>query len=194
MLRHFGSCAGSSTFSLKCSALSCTALGYRRSGHCREPWLGTLSEYGVAIVASGKDNDIVFCSRLLPSLHVSCMSLAVFTIALMRWPAGNESCSTVSADGAQPLRVCGHSGIVRQPRCPGSLARVRLHSIRHERVTILIIRCACYPRCGARLVAEDIQIIWLICCDGRHISPDDSSQRIQVSAWAPFFLCHFWAE
>lgn len=57
-----------------------------------------------AIVAFEKSIDIAFCSLLSSSLPVPCVSLAVFTIVRMRSAAGNESCCTVSADGAQPLR------------------------------------------------------------------------------------------
>ena len=106
--KHFCSCVKSSIWVSRGSDFPYTAWGYRRSGRCREPWsersLETLCVNGPAIVAFEQRVDSAFCSRLSPSLHVSCMSLAVFTIVSMRWAAGNESCCAVSADGAQPLR------------------------------------------------------------------------------------------
>lgn len=50
-----------------------------------------------------------FCSISSPSLHESSMSLAMFTTATASWPAGNESCSTKSAAGPQPLWLRGRS-------------------------------------------------------------------------------------
>jgi hypothetical protein len=104
MLKRIDSYGESSIAVLKGSGLPCTAWGCRKSGRCREPWLETLFVNDSAIVALQKDIGIAFCRELMPSLYVSCMSLAVFTIVRMRWPARNESGCTVSADGAQPLR------------------------------------------------------------------------------------------
>lgn len=114
MLEPCGSCAKCSTLTVKCSGFSCMEMGYRRTERC-EASLGISRVEGLAIVAFGRMSfESAFVSIPLPSLHVSRMSLAVFTIALLKLPAGNESCCTVSADGPQPLRVCGHSGMVRQ--------------------------------------------------------------------------------
>jgi hypothetical protein len=109
LLGRFCSCAASSSLDLsKGSGFPYTAWGYRRNERCHEPWsersLETLCVNGSAIVAFEQWVDIAFCSRLSPSLHVSCMSVSVFTIVSMKWTAGNESCCTVSADSAQPLR------------------------------------------------------------------------------------------
>jgi len=105
MLERFDSCAVSSILISKGSGCPYTAWRYRRSERCREPWLEMLCVNSSAIVAFGKHFEIAFCSLLLSSsLPVSGVSLAVFTIVRMRSAAGNESCYTVSADGAQPLR------------------------------------------------------------------------------------------
>ena len=138
MLRRFGSYVASSISVSKGSGFPCKVWGYRRSGRCREPWSERMCVDNSAIVAFGQSIDIAFCSLLLllllsSSLPVSCVSLAVFTIVRMRSAAGNESRCTVSADGAQPLRgCCGHSGTVRQPRCPGSLksSKTTQHQVR----------------------------------------------------------------
>jgi hypothetical protein len=85
----------------------------------------------VAIVALWRSIEIAFCSILLSSsLHVSLIMFAVFTLALLEIPAGKQSCSTVSADGAQPLCVCGHSGIVRQIFWQPIASKTTRHQVR----------------------------------------------------------------
>jgi hypothetical protein len=116
MLKPVDSCGECSIVIEKCSGSSCTETQCPRTERFEASLAVSLEvDYLAAIVALWVSIEIGSCSILLSSLlHVSLIMFAVFTIALLKMPAGKQSCSTVSADGTQPLRVCGHSGTLRQ--------------------------------------------------------------------------------